>query len=76
MRIYTYYLGNASNPIVIESFIMRAIFHHYKKLLQITKEDIAIDEESLRDGLVSLLETKPEGKVLFYRSSKKWHGFI
>ena len=36
---------------------MGAIFHNYKQLLQITKEDITIDEESLKDDLESLLET-------------------
>ena len=45
--------------------------------MQITKEDdITINEESLKDDLESLLETKPEGKILFYRFSKKWNGFI
>jgi hypothetical protein len=75
-RLYTPYLGNASNPIPLESVFMGAIFHNYKQLLQITKEDIAIDESSLKDELISLLENKPEGKILFYRFSKKWHGFI
>ncbi|MGN6614562.1 MAG: hypothetical protein ACTHJ7_10095 [Candidatus Nitrosocosmicus sp.] len=70
MRLYTSYLGNASNPIVIESVLMSPIFHHYKQLLQITKEVIYINEDYLRDELVSLLETKPEGKLLFYRFSK------
>src|SRR3954464_12549608 len=45
-------------------------------LLQIIKEDAAIDERTLEDELVSLLENKPEGKILFYRFSKKWHGFL
>jgi hypothetical protein len=76
VRLYTSYLGNASNPFVIESVMMGSMFHHYKQLLQIAKEDISIDEESLRDQLISLLETKPEWKVLFYRFSKKWYGFI
>src|SRR3954471_4706169 len=48
----------------------------YKQILQVTKEDTAIDEDSLKDELISLLESKPEGKILFYRYSKKWHGFL
>ena len=37
--------------------MMGAIFHNYKQLLQITKEeDITIDEESLGEDPVSLLE--------------------
>ncbi len=55
---------------------MGAIFHNYKQLLQITKEDNVIDEKTLEYELTSLLENKPEGKILFYRFSKKWHGFF
>jgi hypothetical protein len=76
VRLYTSYLGNASNPIVIESVMMGAVFHNYKQLLRFNKEDIAIDEESLKEELESLLETNSEGKILFYRFSKKWKGFI
>ncbi|MGN6628783.1 MAG: hypothetical protein ACTHKJ_02790, partial [Candidatus Nitrosocosmicus sp.] len=76
VRLYTSYLGNASNPIVVESVMMGAVFHHYKQLLQFNKEDIAIDEDTLKKELESLLETEHERKMLFYRFSKKWHGFI
>ena len=71
VRLYTAYLGNASNPVPLESVFMGAVFHNYKQLLQITKEDSAIDESSLKDELISLIENKPEGKNLFYRFSKK-----
>jgi len=71
-RLYTSYLGNASNPIPLESVSIGAIFHNYKQLLQITaKEDTAIDERTLEYKLTSLLETKSEGKILFYKYSKK-----
>ena len=76
VRLYTSYLGNASNPIPLESVFMGAVFHNYKQLLKITKEDTAIDEDSIKDDLILLLENKPEGKILFYRFSKKWHGFL
>jgi hypothetical protein len=33
-------------------------------------------KKSLKEELVLLLNSKPEDKSLFYRSSKKWHGFI
>ena len=39
-KLYTSYLGNASNPIVLESVIMGVIFHNYKQLLQVSKEKI------------------------------------
>jgi hypothetical protein len=44
--------------------------------MQITKEDNAIDEESLHEELGLLLEDKHESEILFYRFSKKRHGFI
>ena len=46
---------------------MDAIFHNYKQLLQITKEDNVIDESTLEYELTSLLETKFEGKILFLK---------
>jgi hypothetical protein len=54
---------------------MSAVFYNYKQLLQITKEDTAIDVRTLEYELTSLLKTKPEGKILFYWFSKKWHDF-
>src|SRR3954454_21962978 len=76
VRLYSSYLGNASNPIPLESVFIGAIFHNYKQLLQITKEDANIDEEHLKEELKLLLENKPEGKILFYRFSKKWYGLV
>ena len=77
VKLYTTYLGNASNPVPLESVFMGAIFHDYKQLLQITIEDTAkLDESTLKEELISLLENKPEGKILFYRFSKKWYGFF
>src|SRR4029078_3732664 len=62
VRLYTSYLGNASNRIPLESVFMGAVFHNYKQLLQITKEDTAIDEDSIKDDLILLLANKPESK--------------
>ena len=76
VKLYTSYLRNASNPIPLESVFIGVIFHNYKQLLQITKEDNVTDERTLEYELTSLLENKPEGKILFYRFSKKWHGFV
>ena len=76
VRLYTSYLGNALNPSPLESVFIGAIFHNYKHILQITKEDTSIDESVLKEEIISLLETKTEGKKLFYRFSKKWHGFF
>jgi hypothetical protein len=74
--LYTSYLVNASNSISLESVFMDVIFHNYKLILQIIREDTTIDEESLRQDMPLLLNCKPEGKILFYRFSKKWYGFF
>jgi hypothetical protein len=42
VSLYTSYLGNASSPVPLESIFMGAIFHNYKQILQITKEDTTI----------------------------------
>ena len=62
-KLYTSYLGNAVNPIVLESVFMGTFFHNYKTLLQINnKKDIHIDENSIREKLTVLTENKPEWK--------------
>ena len=66
VKLYTSYLENSSNIIPLESIFMGAIFHNYKQILQIKKEDTVIDERTLGYELVSLLENKSEGKILFY----------
>ena len=71
-KLYISYLGNASNPIVLESVIMCIFFHNYKQLLQVSKEQDKDIEDSLKKDLVFLINNKPEGKILFYRFSKKW----
>jgi hypothetical protein len=73
--LYTSYLGNASNPIVLESVIMGIIFHNYKQLLQVSKEEDKSIEDSLKKEIISLINNKPECKILSYRFSKKWHVF-
>jgi hypothetical protein len=70
-KLYTSYLGNAPNPIVLESIIMGFLFHNYKQLLQVSKEDTKDNENTLKEKLASLINDKPEGNILFYRFSKK-----
>jgi hypothetical protein len=74
--LYTCYLGNASNPIVLESVIMGIIFHNYKQILQVGKEEDKIQEDSSKEELESLIKDKPEGKMLFERFNKKSPGFF
>ena len=55
---------------------MGSLFHNYKVLIHENKENNTVNMDSLKEGLLSLLNTEPEGKILFYRFSKKWHGFL
>jgi hypothetical protein len=75
-RLYTAYLGNAVNPVVFESVIMGAIFHNYKELLLHSKKVIKVNEGSSKEEIELLTENNPEGKKLFDRTCKKWHGLI
>jgi hypothetical protein len=74
-KLYTCYLGNRSNPIVLESVIMSVFFHNYKQLLQVSKDEDKSIEDSLKKEIISLINNKPECKILFYTFSKKWHVF-
>jgi hypothetical protein len=55
MQKYTCYLGNASNPFILEPVFLGSIFHNYKQLLQETKKDVIIDERTIEFELKSLL---------------------
>ncbi len=44
---------------------MDAVFHNHKQLLQITKEEYAIDADSLKDELTSYLKTNLKAKQYF-----------
>ncbi len=80
-ELYTSYLSNAVNPITLESVIMGSLFHNYKILLEIGKEkerdnfcDDITRENELK--LKLLKDTKPQGKLLFDRTCKKWKGMV
>ncbi len=74
--LYASYVGNSVNPIVIESIIMGTIFHNYKTLFQISKENDKIDENSIKERITLLTENKPQGKILFDMTYTKWQGLI
>ena len=38
-KLYTQYLSNANRPIPIEPIMMGALFHNYKTLLKLCKEE-------------------------------------
>jgi hypothetical protein len=76
VKLYAAYLGNAVNPIVFESVIMGSIFDNYKLLLQNSKVNNKIDVCTITQELALLANNKPQGKLLFDRTCKKWHGLI
>jgi|tagenome__1003787_1003787.scaffolds.fasta_scaffold20484138_1 hypothetical protein len=50
VRLYTSYLGNASNPFVVESVMMGAIFHNYKQMTFLqTLQSIPMDKPAIHD---------------------------
>ena len=75
-KLYTSYLSNAVNPIVFESVVMGALFHNYKALLEVGKENDEVNEDIITNELKLLNENKPHGKILFDRTCKKWQGLI
>jgi len=64
VRLYTSYMGNASNPIPLESILMGAILHNYKQLLQLSNSKV--NGDPLKEELVSLLNNKHKGKIHYY----------
>jgi hypothetical protein len=73
--LYTQYLSNANRPIPIEPIMMGALFHNYKTLLKLCKED-NVTEESIEQKLASLEREKPSTKTLFDKTSERWHGLL
>jgi hypothetical protein len=75
-KLYTSYLSNAVNPIVFESVVMGTLFHNYKTLLEVRKENDKVNEDMITNEIKLLTENKPHGKILFDRTCKKWHGLL
>ena len=74
-KLYTQYLSNANRPIPIEPIMMGALFHNYKTLLKLCKED-NVTEESIEQKLVLLEREKPLVKTLFDNTSERWRGLL
>jgi hypothetical protein len=49
VHLYETYLSNATNPIVLESVSMGAIFHGYKTLMQLGKEEDKLNDNYIRE---------------------------
>jgi hypothetical protein len=75
-KLYTQYLSNANRPIPVEPIMMGAMFHNYKTLLKLCKEEANVTEESIKQKLVVLEREKPLAKALFDKTCKRWRGLL
>ncbi|CAN5775825.1 hypothetical protein BH23THE1_BH23THE1_17990 [soil metagenome] len=73
--LYTQYLSNANRPLPIEPIMMGALFHNYKRLLKLCKQD-NVAEESIKQKLVLLERKKPLAKALFDKTCERWRGLL
>ena len=75
-KLYTQYLSNTNRPLPIEPIMMGALFHNYKILLKLCKEEINVTEESINQKLVVLDKEKPVAKTLFDKTCERWRGLL
>ncbi len=75
VTLYTQYLSNANRPMPIEPIMIGALFHNYKKLLELCKED-NVTEEAIEQKLVLLERDKPLTKTLFDKTCERWRGLL
>ena len=75
-KLYTQYLSNANRPIPIEPIMMGALFHNYKTLLKLCKEEDNVTEDSIKQKLVVLEREKPLAKTLFDKTCERWRGLL
>ncbi len=75
-KLYTQYLSNANRPIPIEPIMMGALFHNYKTLLKLCKEEINVTEDSIQQKMVLLERQKPLAKALFDKTCERWRGLL
>ena len=74
-KLYTQYLSNANRPMPIEPIMIGALFHNYKKLLELCKED-NLSEDSMKQKLVLLEREKPLAKTLFDKTCERWRSLL
>ncbi len=73
--LYTQYLSNANRPVPIEPIVMGALFHNYKTLLKLCKED-SVNEDSAIQILDNMEGQKPVAKALFDKTCQRWRGLL
>jgi hypothetical protein len=75
-KLYTQYLSNANRPIPIEPIMMGALFHNYKTLLKLSKEEVNFTEDSINQKLDVLDREKPQTKTLIDNTCERWCGLL
>ncbi|WP_458719197.1 hypothetical protein [Candidatus Nitrosocosmicus sp. R] len=75
-KLYTQYLSNSNRPIPIEPIMMGALFHNYKTLLKLCKDEDNTTEDSINQKLVVLDRDKPLAKALFDKTCERWRGLL
>jgi hypothetical protein len=75
-KLYAQYLSNANRPIPIEPIMMGAIFHNYKTLAKLGKEEDNVIEDSIKQILAIMEREKPLAKALFDKTCERWRGLI
>jgi hypothetical protein len=75
-KLYTQYLSNANRPVPVEPIMMGDLFHSYKTLLKLCKEEDNVIEHSIKQKLVLLEKEKPVAKALFDKTCKRWRGLL
>src|ERR1044072_477505 len=74
-KLYTQYLANANRPIPVEPIVMGALFHNYKKLLQLSGAD-KLSEDSILKQVTLWERDKPLTKALFNKTCDRWRGLL
>jgi hypothetical protein len=74
-RLYTQYLSNANMPVPFEPVVMGALFHNYKTLLKLNKDDMET-EESINQKSAVMERGKPMANMLLNETYERWNGLI
>jgi hypothetical protein len=74
--LYSQYLSNANRPIPIEPIMMGALFHNYKTLLKLCKEEVSVTGETTKQILTNMEKEKLLTKTLLDKTCERWRGLL
>jgi hypothetical protein len=75
-KLYSQYLSNTNRPVPVEPILTGALFHNYKTLLKLCKDEDNTTEDSIEQILVKIEREKPLVKMLFDKTCERWHGLL